>query len=67
MWSFKNCPRCGGDLYTEKDGGSYYDSCLQCGYTQESRCIPAIGPSHGLRPVPLYVRSGDSTPFTKAR
>jgi len=67
MWTLKNCPRCGGDLYTEKDSDSYYDSCLQCGYTQESRRMPAISPSHVLRPVPLYVRSRDSAPFTKAR
>jgi hypothetical protein len=67
MWSLKNCPRCSGDLYTEKDGGTYYDSCLQCGYTQESRCAPAISPSHRLRPVPLYVRSRDGASFPTAR
>ena len=31
MW-FKACPRCSGDLYSEKDTYGPYLACLQCGH-----------------------------------
>ncbi len=31
MW-LKSCPRCGGDLYTDKDVYGSYIACLQCGH-----------------------------------
>lgn len=30
MW-LKHCPKCGGDLYLDRDGDGQYVSCLQCG------------------------------------
>ena len=31
MYYFKGCPKCKGDLYTEKDFYGSYFKCLQCG------------------------------------
>ena len=28
----KQCPRCGGDLFTSKDQYGNYIHCIQCGY-----------------------------------
>ncbi len=32
MFWFKSCPRCGGDLFQERDHYGWYVSCLQCGH-----------------------------------
>jgi len=32
LW-IKSCPKCGGDLYSDRDIMGYYRQCLQCGYT----------------------------------
>ena len=39
MWKFKGCPRCGGDIYLDQDESSWYEHCLQCGYTCELKSI----------------------------
>ena len=39
MWKFKSCPRCGGDLYIERDYHGWYEECLQCGYIGELKDI----------------------------
>lgn len=31
-WKFKGCPRCGGDLFVDKDMYGWYEQCLQCAY-----------------------------------
>jgi hypothetical protein len=41
LW-LKGCPKCGGDLYNDRDVMGYYRQCLQCGYTfYEQRRRPA--------------------------
>ena len=35
MMYFKACPRCKGDLYTNRDVYGEYKECLQCGYMEE--------------------------------
>jgi DNA-directed RNA polymerase subunit M/transcription elongation factor TFIIS len=41
LW-IKACPKCGGDLYNDRDVMGYYRQCLQCGYTfYERRRRPA--------------------------
>jgi DNA-directed RNA polymerase subunit M/transcription elongation factor TFIIS len=41
LW-IKACPKCGGDLYNDRDVMGYYRQCLQCGYTfYEQRRRPA--------------------------
>jgi hypothetical protein len=32
LW-IKGCPRCRGDLYSDRDIMGYYRQCMQCGYT----------------------------------
>lgn len=34
MWKFKSCPRCGGDMFIDRDleGYGWYEQCLQCSY-----------------------------------
>jgi len=52
LW-IKGCPKCKGDLYSDRDIMGYYRQCLQCGYTfyeQSRRQVrpevraPASGP-----------------------
>lgn len=32
LW-IKGCPKCGGDMYRDRDIMGHYRQCLQCGYT----------------------------------
>ena len=38
-WKLKSCPRCGGDLYIDRDYNGWYEQCLQCGYMGELKDI----------------------------
>lgn len=29
----KRCPRCGGNVYLDRDEQGWYEECLQCGYS----------------------------------
>ena len=31
-WKLKACPRCGSDMYIEKDFDDVYQKCLMCSY-----------------------------------
>ncbi len=42
MWRIKSCPRCGGDLFIDKDLNNWYEQCLQCSYWHELRDIAEI-------------------------
>jgi len=35
MWKLKGCPKCGGDVFLEKDPSGWYERCLQCGYNRD--------------------------------
>jgi len=39
VWKFKGCPRCGGDVFLDKDLESWYEQCLQCSYRHELKSI----------------------------
>lgn len=32
LWKFKSCPRCGGDIFIDKESQGWYEQCLQCGH-----------------------------------
>lgn len=32
MWKLKSCPRCGGDIFVDRDQDGWYEQCLQCSY-----------------------------------
>ncbi len=42
MWKLKGCPRCGGDVITERYHDTQHEMCLQCGYWKESRIIAGV-------------------------
>ena len=31
-WKVRACPRCGGDMFVDRDFDSWYEQCLQCSY-----------------------------------
>lgn len=39
IWKPKSCPRCGGDIFLERDN-KWYEHCLQCGNTFELKSLP---------------------------
>ena len=53
LW-LKSCPKCGGDLYSDRDVMGYYRQCLQCGYTfyeqrrREERTLVEVPPSDSV-------------------
>ncbi len=38
-WKSKSCPRCGGDLFLDRDIYSWYEECVQCGYVHDLKNI----------------------------
>ena len=32
LWKLKSCPRCGGDVFIDKEQETWYAQCLQCSY-----------------------------------
>ena len=38
-WKLKNCPRCKGDVFIDRDLDGWYAQCLQCSYRQELKDI----------------------------
>ena len=47
-WRLRNCPRCGGDMFIDKDLYGWFEKCLQCGYRCELRELDEFG-HHTLR------------------
>ena len=35
VWKLKNCPRCGGDMFIDRDLDTWYAQCLQCSHRHE--------------------------------
>ena len=33
------CPKCGGNLYLDRDYHGWYEQCLQCGYIHDLKVI----------------------------
>jgi len=42
MWKLKGCPRCGGDVFIDRDLHDWYEQCLQCGYRSELESIVEV-------------------------
>jgi ribosomal protein S27AE len=34
-WRLKDCPRCGGDTFIDRDMDGWYQQCLLCSYRRE--------------------------------
>ena len=41
-WKVKSCPRCGGDMFVERDLDFWYEQCLQCSYRVELKNLDRI-------------------------
>lgn len=41
-WKLKGCPRCGGDIFLDRDEYKWYEQCLQCGYLRELKGIVEV-------------------------
>jgi len=37
MWGLKKYPRCGGDMFIDREIYGWYEKCLQCGHCGELR------------------------------
>jgi len=35
MWKLHGCPRCGGDMFLQKDEYGWCEQCLQCSYSHQ--------------------------------
>ena len=35
----RRCPKCGGNLYIDKDYHGWYEQCLQCSYLHDLKVI----------------------------
>jgi hypothetical protein len=35
MLTQKRCPKCGGNIYMDRDSYGWYEQCLQCSYTRD--------------------------------
>jgi hypothetical protein len=42
MWELKKCPRCGGDMFIDRDIYGWYEKCLQCSCCCELRGLDEI-------------------------
>jgi hypothetical protein len=55
-WRLRSCPRCGGDMFIDRDWYGWYEKCLQCSYCCDLRDLDEFGHSPALedkRPVGL--------------
>ena len=63
MWRLKGCPKCGGDVYVDRDHDGWHEECLQCGHCASMRTmVQAAKQRNGRRGrVPIGARgsSGD--------
>jgi ribosomal protein S27AE len=42
MWRFKSCPKCGGDVFIDRDWNGWYEQCLQCGYIHDMETLVEV-------------------------
>lgn len=38
----KRCPKCGGNVYLDRDYHGWYEQCLQCGYIRNLQSIVEV-------------------------
>jgi tRNA(Ile2) C34 agmatinyltransferase TiaS len=38
----KRCPKCGGNVYIDKDFYGWYEKCLQCGYASDLQSLVEV-------------------------
>jgi ribosomal protein S27AE len=55
-WKLKDCPRCGGDTFIDKDMDGWYQQCLLCAYRRELKELNA-----SKRPLEKVVAGEEET------
>ena len=53
MLYLKSCPRCQGDLYSDRDAHGAFRQCLQCGFVQDLIEAPSMTQR---QPVPVAIK-----------
>ena len=43
VWKLKSCPRCGGDLFIQRETDGWYEECLLCGYQKDVSNLVTVG------------------------
>lgn len=38
----ERCPKCGGNVYLERDYYGWYEQCLQCGYARDLKSLVEV-------------------------
>jgi len=38
-WKLKSCPRCGGDIFIDRDLDGWHEQCLQCSYRADLKSL----------------------------
>ncbi len=41
-WRLKSCPRCGSDMFIDKDYDNWYEQCLMCSYRVDLQRITGM-------------------------
>jgi len=59
-WKVKSCPRCGGDMFVDRDLDCWYEQCLQCSYRIELRKLDYV-----KEPVSSRVRASNDLSETE--
>ena len=49
MWKFDMCPRCGGDIFIDRDMDGWYEECLQCSYRHDLESTAEFEGRPGLK------------------
>ena len=53
MYLLKQCPKCNGDLTTDRDRYGQFVSCMQCGHCEDIEIGASGSPVVGLKSVQL--------------
>ena len=58
MFYFKACPKCQGDMYTERDQYGSYIECLHCGLIRDIEVNQELGSGHPQMVAGLAIATG---------
>ncbi len=61
MWKLRSCPKCGGDMFIDKDIYGWYEKCLQCSHQHDLNDLAEFEKQEA-RGKMEPVRAGESTP-----
>ena len=57
----RRCPKCGGNLYLDRDYNGWYEQCLQCGFIKDLAVVyehKVRAEKENKKPVQVKSRSG---------